>query len=154
MGNSYIVKAFFTTVCYAAVHLVQKRSMKPMTVCTAESKWDGLGALFSGKRLKFPVCMKTECWSTSLVSRVITSTFHQSLRAPAIWNKSNVIFTSISFPSFLYALSVSYRLYLNQWQLCVQCSFTNPTLLSSLSLILFFLSLAFSCEQTSQTQHV
>lgn len=63
-----------------------------------------IGCFIFWERLKFPVCMKTECWSTSLVSRVITSTFHQSLRAPAIWNKSNVIFTSLSFPSFLYAL--------------------------------------------------
>lgn len=56
------------------------------------------------ERLKFPVCMKTECWSFSLASGVIISTFHRSLRAPTMWNKINVIFTSLSFPGFLYTL--------------------------------------------------
>lgn len=48
MWNSQIVKAFLTTLCYT-VYLLQKTSIKHKEVCTAESKWDGLGFYFLGK---------------------------------------------------------------------------------------------------------
>lgn len=49
MWDSYVVKAFLTVICYAAIYLVQQTRMKcaPVEVCTAE--FNGmLRCLFSG----------------------------------------------------------------------------------------------------------
>lgn len=43
MRDSFVVKAFLTVICYAAIYLVQQTCMKCvlMKVCTAEFKWHG-----------------------------------------------------------------------------------------------------------------
>jgi len=43
-----------------------------------------IGYFIFWERLKFAVCMKTKCWFISLVSTIITSPFHQSLRSPTM----------------------------------------------------------------------
>lgn len=103
MWSSVVVKDLLTPVCYAAVYLVQKTSMKLLELCTTESNGIDWVLYFLGS-LKFPVCMKTKCCSISLVSRSITGTFYQPLRASTMSERINVIFTSLSLLEFLYAL--------------------------------------------------
>lgn len=49
MWNSLVVKDLLTPVCYTAVYLVQKTSLKPLEVCTTESSGIDWVLYFLGK---------------------------------------------------------------------------------------------------------
>lgn len=63
MWDSHIAKALCILLYVTwQFYLVQKTCMMlvPTEVCTAEFRWDGLGTLFSGLRLKFVSVSKSQ----------------------------------------------------------------------------------------------
>lgn len=102
MWNSQIVKVFLTTVCYT-VYLLQKTSVTPKEVCTAESKWDGLGTLFSGKGYNSPCLWKlspgSSLWSPESSRALFTShKVHLQCEVKSMW------FSLLSLSQFHFTL--------------------------------------------------